>query len=118
MTPRLFAAPGAISASPEILPGWTKKFPIAPFSITSMSMPSIGKSSTAMGHGLADYGTIENLLEVVSTYLHEVAGMNAGNVRSMVWLPICTNVAATRRAPDNCAARQPIWRNGSIACFT
>lgn len=35
------------------------------------------------GHGLGDYGTIENLLEVVSTYLHEVAGMNAGNVRAM-----------------------------------
>jgi hypothetical protein len=35
------------------------------------------------GHGLADYGTIENLLEVVSTYLHEVAGMNANNVHSM-----------------------------------
>ncbi|HXX02496.1 MAG TPA: hypothetical protein VEJ00_14870 [Candidatus Acidoferrales bacterium] len=33
--------------------------------------------------GLGDYGTIENLLEVVSTYLHEVAGMNAGNVHSM-----------------------------------
>jgi hypothetical protein len=36
-----------------------------------------------LGHGLGDYGTIENLLEVVSTYLHEVAGMNAGNVHSM-----------------------------------
>ncbi len=35
------------------------------------------------GTGLGDYGTIENLLEVVSTYLHEVAGMNAGNVSSM-----------------------------------
>ncbi len=35
------------------------------------------------GRGLADYGNIENLLEVVSTYLHEVAGMNAGNVASM-----------------------------------
>jgi len=35
------------------------------------------------GRGLGDYGTIENLLEVVSTYLHEVAGMNAGNVHSM-----------------------------------
>ncbi|HEY4011051.1 MAG TPA: hypothetical protein VGM11_12935 [Acidobacteriaceae bacterium] len=33
--------------------------------------------------GLADYGNIENLLEVVSTYLHEVAGINAGNVSSM-----------------------------------
>jgi hypothetical protein len=35
------------------------------------------------GHGLGDYGNIENLLEVVSTYLHETAGMNAGNVWSM-----------------------------------
>jgi len=35
------------------------------------------------GRGLGDYGTIENLLEVVSTYLHEVAGMNANNVRAM-----------------------------------
>ena len=34
-------------------------------------------------NGLADYGEISNLLEVVSTYLHEVAGMNAGNVSSM-----------------------------------
>ena len=33
--------------------------------------------------GLADYGNIENLLEVVSTYIHEVAGMNAGNVANM-----------------------------------
>lgn len=37
----------------------------------------VGKS------GLADYGGITNLLEVVSTYIHEVAGMNAGNVSSM-----------------------------------
>lgn len=35
------------------------------------------------GHGFGDYGKIENLLEVVSTYLHETAGMNAGNVASM-----------------------------------
>jgi hypothetical protein len=35
------------------------------------------------GHELGDYGALENLLEVVSTYLHEVAGMNAGNVHSM-----------------------------------
>lgn len=35
------------------------------------------------GRELADYGEISNLLEVVSTYLHEVAGMNAGNVASM-----------------------------------
>lgn len=41
------------------------------------------KKLNHFGRGLGDYGTIENLLEVVSTYLHEVAGMNAGNVRSM-----------------------------------
>ncbi len=34
-------------------------------------------------NGLADYGGISNLLEVVSTYVHQVAGMNAGNVSSM-----------------------------------
>ncbi len=34
-------------------------------------------------HGLGDYGNVENLTEVVSTYLHETAGMNAGNVSSM-----------------------------------
>lgn len=34
-------------------------------------------------HGLGDYGTIDNLLEAVSTYTHEVAGMNANNVQSM-----------------------------------
>jgi len=31
-------------------------------------------------HGLADYGGIDNLLECVSTYVHEVAGLNAANV--------------------------------------
>ncbi|HEY3929078.1 MAG TPA: twin-arginine translocation signal domain-containing protein [Candidatus Koribacter sp.] len=41
------------------------------------------KKLDKLGHGLGDYGTIENLLEVVSTYLHEVAGMNANNVHSM-----------------------------------
>lgn len=41
------------------------------------------KQLDQLGHGLADYGKIENLLEVVSTYLHETAGMNAGNVSSM-----------------------------------
>ncbi len=30
--------------------------------------------------GLADYGGINNLLECVSTYVHEVAALNAGNV--------------------------------------
>ena len=31
-------------------------------------------------HGLADYGGILNLLECVSTYVHAVAALNAGNV--------------------------------------
>jgi hypothetical protein len=33
--------------------------------------------------GLADYGDMRNLLEVVSTWVHEVAGINAGNVYGM-----------------------------------
>jgi hypothetical protein len=37
-------------------------------------------------NGLGDYGGIENLLEVVSTYVHEVAGINAGNVSSMTFV--------------------------------
>jgi hypothetical protein len=41
------------------------------------------KKLVKTSNGLADYGEISNLLEVVSTYLHEVAGMNAGNVSSM-----------------------------------
>ncbi len=35
------------------------------------------------GHGLADYGNLDNLLEVVSTWVHEVPAMNAGNVYGM-----------------------------------
>ena len=35
------------------------------------------------GIGLADYGSIDNLLEVVSTYTHEVAATNSGNVYGM-----------------------------------
>lgn len=41
------------------------------------------KQLDAHGQGLGDYGKLENLLEVVSTYLHAVAGMNAGNVYGM-----------------------------------
>ena len=33
--------------------------------------------------GLADYGEINNLLECVSTYVHEVAGLNAANIFNM-----------------------------------
>jgi hypothetical protein len=35
------------------------------------------------GHGLADYGTLDNLLEAVSSWEHEVAAVNAGNVYGM-----------------------------------
>jgi hypothetical protein len=34
-------------------------------------------------HGLADYGGIDNLLECVSSYIHAVASLNAGNVWSL-----------------------------------
>ncbi|MCP9493897.1 MAG: glycoside hydrolase family 92 protein [Pyrinomonadaceae bacterium MAG19_C2-C3] len=34
-------------------------------------------------HGLADYGGVSNLLEAVSSYVHEVAGMNAANVYNL-----------------------------------
>ncbi|HLY62286.1 MAG TPA: hypothetical protein VKV95_16210 [Terriglobia bacterium] len=40
------------------------------------------KQLDASGHGLADY-TDRGLLEVVSTWVHEVAAVNAGNVYSM-----------------------------------
>jgi len=38
---------------------------------------------TESGSGLADYGEIDNLLECVSSYTHEVAGLNAANVWNM-----------------------------------
>lgn len=34
-------------------------------------------------HGLADYGGVLNLLEAVSSYVHEVAGLNAANVHNL-----------------------------------
>jgi len=41
------------------------------------------KKLVALGRGLADYGNLDNLLEVVSTWIHEVPAMNAGNVYGM-----------------------------------
>lgn len=41
------------------------------------------KKLDANGHGLGDYGRLEDILEVVSTYIHEIPGMNAGNVAGM-----------------------------------
>jgi hypothetical protein len=48
-----------------------------------LSHATYWKQLDKQSHGLGDYGKIENLLEVVSTYLHETAGMNAGNVSAM-----------------------------------
>jgi hypothetical protein len=59
------------------------------------------KKLSKSGNGLADYGEISNLLEVVGTYLHEVAGMNAGNVSSMRFVAELRE----RRGQTNRAAR-------------
>ena len=71
-----------------------------------------------LGRGLADYGTIENLLEVVSTYLHEVAGMNAGNVRSMRVVADLHERRGNAARAKQLRAEATDWRSGSIACFT
>jgi hypothetical protein len=44
------------------------------------------KELDMVGRGLADYGGSENLLEVVSTWLHEVPALNAANVYGMRFL--------------------------------
>lgn len=41
------------------------------------------RSLDTNGHGLADYGGVNNLLEAVSSYVHEVAGLNAANVHNL-----------------------------------
>ncbi|MEW5977292.1 MAG: hypothetical protein AB1898_15995 [Acidobacteriota bacterium] len=41
------------------------------------------KELDKFGRGLADYGKLDNLLEVVSTWIHEVPAMNSGNVYGM-----------------------------------
>ena len=54
------------------------------------------KKLDKLGHGLADYGKIDNLLEVVSTWIHEVPAMNAGNVYGMRFAASCSNGVGTR----------------------
>jgi len=70
-------------------------------SVSAANAPAVGESPAAPGErkvidylrefafnyrrfktpsGLADYGGINNLLECVSTYIHEVASLNAGNI--------------------------------------
>jgi hypothetical protein len=58
------------------------------------------KSLRTTSTGLADYGGIENLLELVSTYTHEVAGMNAGNVSSMRFLAELRRMRGDSAAAD------------------
>lgn len=60
------------------------------------------------GSGLADYGEIDNLLECVSTYVHEVASLNAANVwvmRTAAELSVLqgreADAEALRRAADD-----------------
>lgn len=51
-------------------------------------------------HPLADYGEIDNLLECVSSYVHEIAGLNAANV----WcLRAAAELAALRHDDDTAA---------------
>lgn len=51
-------------------------------------------------HALADYGEIDNLLECVSSYIHEVASLNAANV----WCLRAAAEVATLQADDEAAA--------------
>ena len=53
------------------------------------------------GHGLADYGGINNLLECVSTYTHEVASLNAANVRNMRTVASLLDVLDTMRGQSD-----------------
>jgi hypothetical protein len=59
------------------------------------------KTLAKQGTGVADYGQMQNLLEVISTYTHQVAGMNAGNVSGMRFV-----AALLDRAGDSIRATQ------------
>ncbi|HEV8135446.1 MAG TPA: hypothetical protein VGP85_12245 [Pyrinomonadaceae bacterium] len=52
-------------------------------------------------HGLADYGGVSNLLEAVSSYVHEVAGLNAANVYN---LRFASELLKQRGASEKAAA--------------
>ncbi len=56
-------------------------------------------------HGLADYGGIDNLLECVSTYTHEVASFNATNVWALRAAAELTGDAALRGEAAELAER-------------
>lgn len=52
-------------------------------------------------HGLADYGGVTNLLEAVSSYVHEVAGLNSANVHN---LRFAADLAEHKRDQSKAAA--------------
>ncbi len=56
-------------------------------------------------NGLADYGKIGNLLECVSTYIHEVASLNAANVWSLRFLADLKRMAGDVAGADDVAAQ-------------
>jgi len=62
------------------------------------------------GHGLADYGELDNLLEVVSTYLHEVPALNAANVFGMRFM-----ASLLERQGDSARAEQLRSEAGELA---
>src|SRR5579875_983179 len=51
-------------------------------------------------HGLADYGEMDNLLECVSTYTHEVASFNATNVWALRSAAELADLRGERRLAD------------------
>jgi hypothetical protein len=63
------------------------------------------------GHGLADYGGVSNLLEAVSSYVHEVAGLNAANVYNLRFVAeLLTRRGATVEAQAMRAEAQQLSR--------
>ena len=57
------------------------------------------------GHGLGDYGNADNLLEVLSTWVHEVPAMNAGNVYGMRLACLAAGTARQQRTCKPVAVR-------------
>jgi hypothetical protein len=66
-------------------------------------------------HGLADYGGLNNLLECVDSYLHEVASLNAANVFNLrTWAAVLTmrgdHAAAERIRAEASALAQQVMK--------
>ena len=60
--------------------------------------------------GLADYGGLNNLLECVNTYLHEVASLNAANVFNLrIVAEIMLDAAAKADAAAHASRARRSW---------